>query len=197
MCENGLTASPHTHKHIPDRLAFMLNNPIRRILSHPDRLISTLEIRPKDVVADFGCGPGFFLIPLAGVAAKVIGIDVSSRMLDRASSYAKKNHVSVDLLQSDGTDIKLQDGSVDLILLVHVFHEVEDEQRVLREFLRILRPSGRLAIVEKTRPGSVLPASLGPPIMEEKRVVEEVQRAGLTFDRTIPYGKDSIIISRK
>jgi len=192
-----LTASTHAHKHIPDHLAFMLNNPLRRKLSHPNRLISTLEIKPKDVVVDFGCGPGFFLIPLAGVAAKVIGIDVSTRMLDRASSYAKKNSVSVDLLQSDGTDIKLQDGSVDLILLVHVFHEVEDEQGLLREFLRILRPSGRLAIVEKTRPSRVLPASLGPPIVEEKRVVEEVQRAGLTSDRTIPYGKDSIIISRK
>jgi ubiquinone/menaquinone biosynthesis C-methylase UbiE len=175
----------------------MLNNPIRRKLSRPDRLISKLEIKPKDVVVDFGCGPGFYLIPVAGVATKAVGIDVSARMLERASDYAKKNKVSVELMQSDGTDIKLQDGSVDLILLVHVFHEVEDEQRVLREFLRILRPSGRLAIVEKTRPSRMLPAALGPPTVEEKGVVEEIQRAGLAFDQTIPYGKDSIIIGRK
>jgi hypothetical protein len=54
-----------------------------------------------------------------------------------------------------------------------------------------------LAIVEKTHPSKMLPASLGPPIVEEKGVVEEIQRAGLTFDRIIPYGKDSIIIGRK
>lgn len=197
MLARRLTASHHTHKRIPDRLAFMLNNPIRRKLSPPERLISKLDISPRDVVVDFGCGPGFFLIPLARVAAKAIGIDVSTRMLERAASYAKKNKVTVELLQSNGTDIRLQDNSVDLILLGHVFHEVEDEQRVLKEFLRVLKPPGRLIIVERIRPNRILPATFSPPTVNEMEIVDQIQRAGFAFSQTILYGKDSIIIVRK
>jgi ubiquinone/menaquinone biosynthesis C-methylase UbiE len=182
---------------MPDRLAFVLNNPIRRRLAPPEGLISKLDISPGDVVVDFGCGPGFFLIPLAGVAAKVIGIDLSTRMLERAARHAKKNHVAVELLQSNGTNIKLQDDSVDLVLLGHVFHEVEDEQRVLKEFLRVLKPSGRLAIVERTRPNWMFPATFSPPIVNEMEVVKQIQRAGFAFSQTIPFGKDSVIMGRK
>jgi ubiquinone/menaquinone biosynthesis C-methylase UbiE len=192
-----LPANHHTHKRIPNRLTSVLNNPIRRRLSPPERLISKLDISPRDVVVDFGCGPGFFLIPLAGVATKAIGIDVSTPMLERAASYAKKNKVTVELLQSNGTDVRLQDNSVNLILLGHVFHEVEDEQRVLKEFLRVLKPSGRLVIVERTRPNRMLPATFSPPTVNEMEVVEQIQRAGFAFSQTIPYGKDSIIIARK
>ena len=192
-----MTASHHTHRHIPDRLAFLLNNPIRRRLYPPERLISKLDISPRDVVVDFGCGPGFFLIPLAGVAAKGIGIDISTRMLERAASYAKRKKVTVELLQSNGTDIRLQDNSVDLILLGHVFHEVEDEQRVLKEFMRVLRASGRLVIVEKTRSSRLIPGTFSPPTVNEMEIVERIQRAGFQFSQTILYGKDSIIIGKK
>jgi ubiquinone/menaquinone biosynthesis C-methylase UbiE len=54
-------------------------------------------------------------------------------------------------MQSDGISIGLEDESVDLIILVHVFHEIEDKNRVLREFSRLLKSSGRLIIVEGTR----------------------------------------------
>jgi ubiquinone/menaquinone biosynthesis C-methylase UbiE len=184
------------HKRFPERLAFMLNNPLRRHLSPPENLIAKLEIGPEDVMVDFGCGPGYFTVPLARIARKTFGVDVSSGMLERAAAYAKKKRVDIGLIRSDGTRIDLSDGSVDGILLVHVFHEVESRAKVLGEFLRILRPAGRLLIVEKTRGGRML-GKLGPPIINEAEITDEISRAGFATVHTIPAGNDSIIIGKK
>lgn len=184
------------HKRFPERFAFMLNNPLRRRLSPPENLISKLEIGPEDVMVDFGCGPGYFTVPLARIARKTFGVDVSSGMLARASAYAKKKRVDIELIQSDGTRINLPDGSVDGILLVHVFHEVESRAKVLGEFLRVLRPAGRLLVVEKTRGGHML-GKLGPPIINEAEIIDQVSKGGFATVRTVPAGNDSIIIGKK
>jgi ubiquinone/menaquinone biosynthesis C-methylase UbiE len=149
------------------------------------------------VVVDFGCGAGFFTVPLAKVAGKTIAMDVSSEMLKRAASYATKSGVIVEFIKSNGTEIRLGDESVDLILVYHVFHEVEDRPRVLSEFLRIMKPAGRLVVVEKTRGSSIVSGRLGPPIIDEMGVAREIELAGFAYVETIPHGKDSIIISRK
>lgn len=184
------------HKRFPERLAFMLNNPLRRRLSPPENLISKLEIGPEDVIVDFGCGPGYFTVPLARTARKTFGVDVSSGMLERTAAYAKKKRVDIGLIQSDGTRIDLPDESVDGILLVHVFHEVESRAKVLGEFLRILRPARRLLIVEKTRGGRML-GKLGPPIINEDEIIDDISKAGFAAIRTVPAGNDSIIIGKK
>ena len=196
----GLNLSEQSHGHhhrFPDKLAFLLNNPLRRRLLPPERLISKLGIDSNDVVVDFGCGPGFITIPLAKVAGKAIGVDVSPRMLERADRYAKREQVSVELLQSDGTDLELTDKSIDLILLNHVFHEIENKRGTLSEFLRVLKPSGRVAIIEKTSGGGILSGRFGPPIINEEEVTRELKAAGFDSLQAIPYGKDSVILGQK
>ena len=192
-----LTAQHHTHHRFPDKMAFLLNNPIRRRLNPPERLISKLGIDSSDVVVDFGCGPGFITIPLAKVAGRVIGVDVSQGMLERANRYAKRKRVPIELIQSDGTNLKLADSSVDLILLNHVFHEVENKRGTLREFIRVLKPSGKVAIVEKTRGDGILSRKFGPPIIDEGELTQELRESGFNSVQAIPYGKDSIIIGQK
>lgn len=186
----------HAHRRFPELLAFTLNNRIRRLLEPPEQLIAKLDLKASDVVMDFGCGPGFFTIPLAKAAAKIIAADVSSRMLERTASNAKKSNVAVDLLMTDGTTIKVGDKSVDLILLNHVFHEIADRPKVLGEFLRIMKRFGRLAIVERTR-GGLFAWMPGPPIIDQTEVTRELERAGFTLTETISYGNDSVIIGKK
>lgn len=192
-----MNAHDDQHKRFPESLAFTLKNPIRKFLQRPEKLISKLSLRPSDVVMDFGCGPGFFTVPFAKVVAKTIAVDVCSRMLEKAASNAKKCGVTVELLKSDGTEIRLADESVDLVFLSHVFHEVENKSRVLNEFLRIMKPSGRLVIVERTRGNRLLGGKLGPPIIDQMEVIREMERAGFRFAQTIAYGKDSIIVGQK
>jgi ubiquinone/menaquinone biosynthesis C-methylase UbiE len=185
------------HKHCPERLAFLLNNPLRRRFGRPEDLISKLNIAPEHVVVDFGCGPGYFTVPLARIAQKVIAVDVSSAMLDKAAAHAKGNGLHVELIQADGTRIDLADACADEILLVHVFHEVEFADKVLGEFLRVLKPLGRLIIVEKTRGSRLLGSRLGPPIVSASDVKDEISRAGFNTADPLPFGNDSIIIGTK
>lgn len=187
----------HTQKRFPEKLAFALNNRVRRFLQPPEQLISKLNLQPSDVVVDFGCGPGFFTIPLAKVAARTIAVDVSSRMLEKTASNAKKSGVTVELLKSDGTEIRLARESVDVIFLKNVFHETADRPTVLREFLRIMRRSGRLAIVERTHGSRLFGGKIGPPVIDQKEVVQEMERAGFKLVQTIAHGNDSMIIGEK
>ena len=192
-----MTAGEHAHKRFSDKLAFFLNNPIRRKFSPPERLIERLDIKPDTVVLDFGCGPGFFLVPAAKAAGKAVGADVSARMLERAAKYAKKRGIPVELIESDGKSIKLPDNSVDLIFLVHVFHEIDDKLLALKEFLRILKPSGRLAIVERSKDSWMSQRKLGPPVIDVSKVAAQIGQAGFVSDETIQFGTDSIVFGRK
>jgi SAM-dependent methyltransferase len=196
VCIGLESQGEHVHKRYPERLAFTLDNRVRRFLEPPDRLVSQLGLKATDVVVDFGCGPGFYTIPIARVVTRTIAVDVSSHMLERTVSNAKMNHVTVEALASDGTAIKLDDGIVDLIFLSHVFHEVANRPKVLSEFLRIMKRSGRLAIVEKTRGGPLAWAS-GPPIIDQNELIRELEQAGFRFTQTIPYGSNSIVIGKK
>jgi ubiquinone/menaquinone biosynthesis C-methylase UbiE len=174
----------------------MLNNPIREFFSPPERLISKLGIGSNDVVVDFGCGPGFYTIPIARAAWRAIGVDVSQEMLRRTANHAKKSHVSVDTIESDGAKINLPDATVDLCLLVHVYHEVENKSTLLGEFLRILKPSGKLDIVERTKVG-LFAGKLEPPTVEIDGFKLGIENAGFITVEITPYEKDSIFYARK
>jgi ubiquinone/menaquinone biosynthesis C-methylase UbiE len=192
-----LSEKNHAHRRFPERLSFMLDNPIRRLLNPPERLVSKLGVQKTHTVVDFGCGPGFYTIPIAHVAARTIGVDVSPIMLQKVNEQAKKNRVTIELIQSDGTSIDMHDRSVDMILLVHVFHEISDREEVLHEFTRILQPTGRIIIVEKTRSGFLSSPKLGPPVINKEKVLRELANNGFEHDQTVEYGADSLIIVRK
>jgi len=184
------------HRRFPEGLAFTLNNPIKRLLGHPERLVAKLNVGASDVVLDFGCGTGFFTIPIAKVAARTIGADMSPKMLERTRSYAKRSGVRVDLIENDGTALKLPDEVVDMIFLNHVFHEIERRTMVLAEFLRIMKPSGRLVVVERTQ-GNFLSRKLGPPVIDKKEVIQELEHAGFSLTEAIAHGKDTAIVSKR
>ena len=132
--------------------AFFLDNPLRRLIQPPSELIEKLAINPNDIVVDFGCGPGYYTIELAKKAKRVVAVDLSSEMLKKAQNKAEKAGVkNIKFLQSKGTNIQLEDSSVDMVLLVTVYHEVGESEAVLKEFNRILKPEGKLIIVEVIR----------------------------------------------
>jgi SAM-dependent methyltransferase len=191
-----LPPSHKAHRRFPEILAFTLSSPVRRLFNPPEQLVRKLELKATDVVIDFGCGTGFFTIPIAKLAGRTIGTDISSSMLEKATSYAKRSCVTVEFVRSDGTEVRLEDRSVDVILLVHVFHEVENRIMVLGEFSRILRLSGRLIIVENTH-GGLFSGRFGPPIIDKMDVIQDVERGGFACVETIPHRNDSIIICQK
>ena len=174
--------------------AFFLDNPIRRLMQPPSELVEKLAINPNNVVVDFGCGPGYYTIELAKKAKKVIAVDLSPEMLEKAQNKAEKAGVkNIQFLQSEGTNIQLEAISVNLILLATVFHEVGNSEVVLKEFSRILKPEGKLIIVEVVKKG-IFP---GAPVQNPEAVKAEIEAGNFKLEQMQPYKRYGIFFFAK
>ena len=174
--------------------AWFLDNPIRRWLQPPSELVKKLAITPNDTVMDFGCGPGFYTTELAKRAKKVIAVDLSPQMLQKAQNkVANAGAKNIQFLQSNGTSIQVEEGSVDIIFLVTVFHEIGETQTVLKEFHRILKADGRLAVVEVIKKG-VFP---GAPVQNPEVLKSEIEAGNFKLEQTQPYKRYGIFFSTK
>jgi len=175
-------------------LAFVLNNALLRRLRPAERVLDALDVKPDDIVVDFGCGPGFYTIPFAKRAKKVIGIDLQAGMLDRAVNYARKSGVNVEFYRSDGRSMPLPDSTIDLAFMRLVYHELEDKGAVLRELSRILKPDGRLAIMEMTRG---LMHRLFMPRIEVSEIEDSMRGVGLGICSKVQLGNETMVICRR
>ena len=174
--------------------AFFLDNPIRRLIQPPSELIEKLVINPNDVVVDFGCGPGYYTIELAKKAKGVVAVDLSAEMLKKAQNKAEKAGVkNIQFLQSEGTNIQIEDSSIDLVLLVTVYHEVGKSEAVLKEFGRILRPEGKLIIVEVIKKG-IFP---GAPVQNPDALKVEIEANNFKLKQMLPYRSYGIFFFAK
>jgi ubiquinone/menaquinone biosynthesis C-methylase UbiE len=174
--------------------ARFLDNPIRRLIQPPSELLEKLGLTRGQTAVDFGCGPGFYTVELAKRAGKVYAIDLSPEMLEKAKQKTAKAHIgNVEFMQSNGTSIQLPDGSVDLIFLVTVFHEIGETNRVLWEFGRVLKPMGKLVIVEVIKKG-IIP---GAPLQDPKAIETEVEAACFQLEKMLPYKSYGVLIFTK
>ena len=164
------------------------------MLQSPSELIEKLGINPTDVAMDFGCGPGYFTIELAKKAKHVVAADISVEMLKKVQKKAEKAKVqNIQFLQSDGKTIKLEDNSLDVIILVTVYHEVGDSEVVLAEFDRVLKHTGKLAIVEVIKNGIFAFA----PKQNPETIKEEVEAANFKLKEMKPYKAYGIFLFSK
>jgi SAM-dependent methyltransferase len=107
-------------------------------------------IRDGEVVVDLGCGGGmdvFLAARNVGAAGRVIGIDMTAEMLERArAGKLKLGLTNVEFHQSTIDKLPLPDNSVDCVISNCVINLVPDKLAVFREILRVLKPTGRLAL---------------------------------------------------
>ena len=113
------------------------------------RLAASSVIRPGDNVLDAACGTGdLSLAGLRAGAASVTGLDFSPRMLERA----RRKSPAVTWVEGDVLALPFSDGSFDAATIGFGIRNVADLELALRELRRVLRPGGRVAILEITRP---------------------------------------------
>jgi len=99
------------------------------------------------IAADIGCGTGVFTQMLAPIADRVIGIDREPTMLEAARSRIG-TPANVDLRLGDAEQLPLENESIDLAVLGLILHHLENPVRTLAEVRRVLKPGGRLLVVD-------------------------------------------------
>ncbi len=128
-----------------------LERPERAEEEATDRMLKQLKVEVGDTVVDLGCGTGFHarrLQRMVGPLGTVHCVDLQPEMLRRAEALAKQEGVELSLVQGEASRIPLPDDSADHLLMVDVFHELQQPDTMLAEMARVLRPGGVVHVVE-------------------------------------------------
>lgn len=144
--------------------AHKLEDPDREKMLPPADVLARLALAPGMRVADVGAGTGFFAIPLARAVSpggRVFAVDLQPEMLERLRAKLTPE-LPVELVRGSANETTVADASVDLVFYANVWHELDDRPGALAEAKRILRPGGRVAIVD-WRPAVVAPGEEPPP----------------------------------
>jgi ubiquinone/menaquinone biosynthesis C-methylase UbiE len=178
-----------------------LERPEREQEEQPGKLLPALKLKEGDVVADIGAGSGYLTFRMAkfvGKTGKVYAVDIQPEMLDLIRKRMKDRKVTnVEPLQGTETDPKLPANSVDLIIMVDVYHEFSYPYEMTEAMVKSLKPGGRLVFVEYRKEDPEVPIKLVHK-MTEKQVRREMEPHPLTWSRTLDVlPRQHIIVFKK
>jgi ubiquinone/menaquinone biosynthesis C-methylase UbiE len=145
-----------------ERFARHFDSPDRDAWQKPAQVVTLLDLRPGQVVADIGAGTGYFLpywSKAVGDKGRVLALDVEPNMVEymkRRARQANLGNVEARVVASD--DPGLPPNSVDRIVIVDTWHHIDDRGAYAAKLLRALRPGGTVAVVDFTRESDI-----GPP----------------------------------
>lgn len=129
--------------------------PEREVYAYREAIVAALGLSPGMAVADVGAGTGAYVGPLAdavGPAGAVYAVELSPGFVQHLTERAAAAGLSqVRVVQSTDASTNLPDQSVDLAILVDVYHHLEQDQPFLADLARALRPGGRMVLVEFER----------------------------------------------
>ena len=112
-----------------------------------DALVETVALRPGDAVLDVACGTGVttrLAHDRVAPGGRVTGLDINASMIAKARDLAAA--MDIDWLEADACDSGLEAATIDAVISQHGYHYFPDKPGALREFLRVLRPGGRMAL---------------------------------------------------
>lgn len=177
-----------------------------------DELIRQLNLKPESHVADVGCHEGYMTLKLATVVktGKVFAVDVEQPKLDRLNTILTKRSVqNVTTIKGDYDNPKLPVNSLDAVLILDTYHEMDDHDKILQQIKAALKPGGRLVLCE-----AIAESRRGATREEQERkhelainfAVADLKKAGLAIvkeqdpfaDRTAEKGdKMWLIVAEK
>ena len=129
-----------------------LNRAEREKMEMPDRLLDALQIKPGMTVADVGAGIGYFSWRIArrvGAEGRVLAVEIQPEMLERLGAEMRKRDIrNVQSILGTPVDPRLPAQSVDLALMVDVYHEFRHPEAMVARIRKSLKDDGRMVLVE-------------------------------------------------
>jgi SAM-dependent methyltransferase len=182
--------SPRTHQHSfsdAEKWSHVFDDPERDAWQKPHEVIHALALKPDARVADLGAGTGYFSARLANMLPKgrVYAVDIEPDMVRYLAARAKREGLRNLLALAAAPDDPRLPEKVDLILLVDVYHHIEDRARYFRKLSGSLRPGGRIAVIDFK-----LDSPQGPPRsarVAPETVKAEMQAAGHALAAEHPF----------
>jgi precorrin-6B methylase 2 len=153
-----------------------------------DLLLAALALRPGMVVADIGAGSGYLsrrMAPSVTPGGKVWAVDVQPEMISLLQSSAKSSGLTqIEARLSSVDDVRLPADSVDLAVMVDVYHELAYPYEVMGSILKALKPGGRVVFVEYKAEDPRVPIK---PLhkMSEAQIKREAAVFPLEWERTV------------
>jgi ubiquinone/menaquinone biosynthesis C-methylase UbiE len=145
--------------------AHRLDDPARRAWLPPAEVLEAMALHSGETIADVGAGTGYFSLPLAqavGPQGKVYAVDAQEEMLSLLRQKLDEFTLPIiELIHAEADNTGLPAFSCDHVFAANVWHEFNDHAAVLREFVRVLKADGQIAILDWRT--DVLPDH-GPPL---------------------------------
>ena len=173
--------SPHTHDHSfgdAHKWAQIFDDPKRDAWQKPHEVIQALKLKPDAVIADIGSGTGYFSARFANMVPKgrIYGLDTEPDMVKYLADRAKREGLkNISAVQAKPNDPRLPEKA-DVVVLVDVYHHIENREQYFRQLQGSLKPGGRLAVIDfrmESPEGPPKAARIAP-----EQVKAELQRAG-------------------
>jgi len=177
------------HQHHPpssEEYAKVLEDPSRDAWQKPHDVITALDLKPTETIADIGAGTGYFARRFAMHAGKVYAVDIDAKLLDIARDKAPAN---LETVLAAPDDPRLAAGSIDTIFFCDVLHHIADRPAYYPKLAAALKKGGRIVVIDFYKKD--LP--VGPPPemkLSEDEVIGELQQAGFALAKRLdilPY----------
>jgi SAM-dependent methyltransferase len=181
-----LAQTPHDHQHSfgdAEKWAQVFDDPRRDAWQKPHEVIQALALKPDAVIADIGSGTGYFSARFAHMVpqGKVYGVDTEPDMVKYLAERAKREGLrNLTAIAGKPGDPRLPEKA-DVVVLVDVYHHIEDRERYFRQLQKSLKSGGRVAIIDFR-----MDSPEGPPAsarIAPERVKDEMKRAGYALSQ--------------
>lgn len=163
--------------------------------AHPPKIIDALEIQPGMIVADFGAGSGAYTLGIAAAlanAGRVYAVEVQKDLLRRIHTEARQRGLEkmIEFIWGDAEapgGSKIAEHRADLVIMSNILFQIPDKRALMREAHRVLKSSGRLAIIDWSDSFN----GMGPrreDVVKKEAALELAEREGFKLTREFHAG---------
>ncbi|MEM7578843.1 MAG: class I SAM-dependent methyltransferase [Mastigocoleus sp.] len=189
--------------HSPDGIGkFYMGREIAKVMGHrgagwlerstreeeekPSEIIKALNFQPDNIIADIGAGTGYISFQIAPLLTegKVLAVDIQPEMLEIIDYFQQEKQIdNIEKVLATETDLNLSPESIDMALMVDVYHELEYPYEMIKQIIKALKPGGKVVLAEYRGENPFLRIK---PLhkMTQKQVKKELQSTGLIWCET-------------